>query len=109
MPQMFEEFSVVGGAVFPLEDGGTGVTWPLVRATVTDEGIRVEGRIGRKLFSMSCMFTWGELRSVEVRQASIIPHGPNYRDLTFGNMFAPAKLKAVVDEARRRGVSITNE
>jgi hypothetical protein len=55
------------------------------------------------------MFTWGELRSVEVRRASIILRGPNYRDATFGNLFAPAKLKAIVDEARRRGVSITNE
>jgi hypothetical protein len=59
VPQAFEEFSVVGGAIFPLEEGGTGASWPLVRATVNDEGVRVEGRVGRKLFSMSCTFTWG--------------------------------------------------
>lgn len=108
MPQVPDGFSVVGGASFPLEDGGWTYTWPLARLTVSAQGIRVTARRVLLAPPMSCTFTWAELRSVDVRWGRIALHGPNYRDVTFGNMFAPAKLKVIVEQARRRGIPITN-
>jgi hypothetical protein len=35
---------VVGGAAFPAEDGVVFVSWPLVRATLTDDAITLAAR-----------------------------------------------------------------
>ena len=73
---------------------------------MSEVGITVALRAPRRLPALSNSFTWNELRSVDAGRMRIVLHGPVGDDVTFGNMFTPAKLRVIVEEIRRRGIPV---
>ena len=100
------QIEVVGGARFPGAFGGLVASWPLAKTTVSDAGITVAIRGIMGWSPLSYSFAWSELRSVDSYRAWIVLHSHFGGDVAFGNMFAPAKLGAIVDEVRRHGIPI---
>ena len=94
---------VVGGAKFP---GGIVVSWPLAKAVVSEAGIAVAIRGGRRWSALSYSLHWNELLSVDADRSRIVLHGLSGVDVTFGNMFAPTRLRLIVEEIRRRGIPV---
>ena len=94
---------VVGGAKFA---DGIVVSWPLVKAIASETGITVAVRGKRRWAPLSFSCTWKELRSADARWRGIVLHGPSGVDVTFGNMFAPERLRLMVEEVRRRGIPV---
>lgn len=104
--KLLEPVAVVGGAKFP---GGIVASWPLAKVVVSDTGITVALRGRRTWSTLSYSVAWNELRAVDANRTRIVLHGPRGTDVTFGNMFAPTKVRLLVEEIRRRGIPVRKQ
>src|SRR3954470_22578686 len=96
---------VTGGASFPREVGFATLSYPLVKASISQDGITISGRGLLRSPRLSTSFRWSELQRIDVAWKSIVLRGTGRHTCRFVTV-TPGRVGPILDEARKNGVPI---